>query len=93
VAIRIDRLLPGRRVGVRCLAATPARRLRPRCTRLVLQGTLRRTRRAGRTSTPFTGRIGRRALAPGRYRATVRATDTAGNVSRPHWIDFTVVAV
>ena len=92
VAIRIDRLLPGRRVGRLCLAATRARRFRPRCTRLVLQGTLRRTPRAGRTSTPFTGRIGRRALAPGRYRATVRATDTAGNVSRPHWIDFIVVA-
>ena len=76
----------------RCLAATRARRFRPRCTRLAVRGTLSRTRRAGRTSTPFTGRIGRRALAPGRYRATVRATDAAGNVSRPRSIDFTVVA-
>jgi hypothetical protein len=92
VAIRIDRLLPGRRVGRRCLAATRARRARPRCTRALLRGTLRRTGvRAGPRSTPFTGRLGRRALALGRYRATVTATDAAGNVSRPRSITFRVV--
>jgi glucose/arabinose dehydrogenase len=92
VAIRIDRLLPGRRVGRRCLAATRARRARPRCTRALLRGTLRRTGvRAGRRSTPFTGRLGRRALALGRYRATVTATDAAGNVSRPRSITFRVL--
>jgi hypothetical protein len=92
VTIAIDRLLPGRRVGRRCLAATRARRHRPRCTRALRRGTLVRTGVvAGRRSTPFSGRLGRRSLAPGRYRATLRATDAAGNVSRPATIRFRVV--
>jgi hypothetical protein len=92
VTFRIYRLLPGRRVGRRCLAPTRARRRRPPCTRALLRGTLRRTvARAGRRSTPFTGRIGRRALALGRYRATLTTADAAGNVSAPRSITFTVV--
>jgi hypothetical protein len=46
---------------------------------------------AGRRSTPFSGRIGRRPLPPGRYRATLRATDAAGNVSAGVAMAFTVV--
>jgi hypothetical protein len=92
VTFRIYRLLPGRRVGRRCLAATRARRGRPRCTRAPLAGTLYRTAAAGRRSTPFSGRVGRRALRPGGYRATLRATDAAGNPSAGVAIGFTVVA-
>jgi Glucose / Sorbosone dehydrogenase len=91
VTFRIYRLLPGRRVGRRCLPATRARRARPRCTRAPLAGTLYRTARAGRRSTPFSGRIGGRALLPGNYRATLRATDAAGNVSAGVAIAFTIV--
>jgi hypothetical protein len=39
----------------------------------------------------FSGRIGRRALAPGAYRALVRATDAAGNRSAAATVRFTVV--
>ncbi len=46
----------------------------------------------GAVSTPFTGRIGRRALRLGRYRATVTATDAAGNRSRPRRVTFRIVA-
>jgi glucose/arabinose dehydrogenase len=91
VTIAIDRLAPGRRVGSRCLAATRARRQRPRCTRALRRGTLVRTGvAAGRHSTPFSGRLGRRSLAVGRYRATLRATDAAGNVSRAARIRFRI---
>jgi hypothetical protein len=46
----------------------------------------------GRRSTPFSGRLGRRPLAAGRYRATLRATDAAGNLSRPVSVRFRIVA-
>jgi hypothetical protein len=42
-------------------------------------------------SSHFSGRIGRRALAPGAYRAIVRATDAAGNRSAAATVRFTVL--
>jgi DNA-binding beta-propeller fold protein YncE len=91
VRISIQRGAPGRRVGKHC--RKPTRRLRHRhaCTRLVTAGTLRRSQRSGRRSVRFSGRIGRRALQPRRYRATIRATDAAGNVSRPKSLSFRIV--
>jgi hypothetical protein len=55
------------------------------------QGTLTSTQRAGAVSLPFRGKVGRRTLKPGRYRATLVATDGAGNRSRPKSLAFTVV--
>jgi hypothetical protein len=40
----------------------------------------------------FGGRIGRRALSPGRYRATISATDGAGNRSARKRTSFRIVA-
>jgi hypothetical protein len=92
VTIRIARARLGRRAGRRCLAATRARRHLPGCTRLAAAGTLSRRLAAGRRSVPFSGRIGRRPLEPGRYRATLTARDTAGNVSHSQMLSFTIVA-
>jgi hypothetical protein len=92
VTIRIARARLGRRAGRRCLGATRARRRLPGCTRLVAAGTLSRRLAAGRRSVPFSGRIGRRPLEPGRYRATLTARDTAGNVSHSQTLSFTIVA-
>lgn len=47
--------------------------------------------RAGVNRIAFTGRTRRRVLRPGRYRATVRAVDAAGNRSAPRRITFKVV--
>jgi len=44
-------------------------------------GTLRRAGRTGANRVAFSGRIGRRALRPGRYRLRVTAVDPAGNRS------------
>lgn len=44
-------------------------------------GTLRRSAFAGASRVAFSGRIGRRALRPGRYRLIVEARDAAGNVT------------
>jgi hypothetical protein len=95
VRITIERALAGRRARKRsgpCRAATRKRARNRRCTRYKRSGTLtRKGEGPGRDSTAFSGRIGRRALKPGRYRATLRATDTAGNRSSAKRISFRVV--
>jgi hypothetical protein len=92
VRIQIERARPGRRIGKRCMAPTHKLRKRRRCTHYTPTGTLtRRNLPAGPNTIPFSGRIGQRALAPGRYRATVTATDPAGNRSTPTRATFTMV--
>jgi hypothetical protein len=77
VRIRIYQSLAGRRSGKRCVKPTKRLRRARRCTRLVLKGTLtRRSARQGANSIRFTGRIGRRKLARGSYRAIITATKT-----------------
>jgi hypothetical protein len=90
VAAAIRRARSGRRVGKKCLAPTRARRKRRRCTRYVLAGTLRRTAKAGSNKITFSGRLNRRALRPGRYRATFTAT-VAGTRSAARTLTFKVV--
>ena len=76
VRIDIFSRQPGRSAGGKC--KKPTRRLikRKPCTRLVLKGSLSRKVAAGKNSTAFSGRIGRRALKSGKYLARI----TAGNV-------------
>ena len=92
VTLTIQRSLPGRRVGRSCRKPTRSNRTRRRCTRFVLAGRLtRRNLGPGRVSTRFSGRIGRRKLAVGKYRATVGATDAAGNRATARRISFYIV--
>jgi hypothetical protein len=91
VTVRIQRKLPGRRVGRVCRRPTQLLRSRPRCTRLVLKATLRRTARVGLNRIAFSGRARGRALAPGRYRAAFTAANTAGT-SPVRALSFTIVA-
>ncbi len=91
VIVRIDRRAAGRLVGKRCVAPTRRLRRRRACTRFLRAGTLTRTRSAGRRSIAFSGRIGRRALRVGDYRAVVTAVDAARNVSRARTVTFTIV--
>ena len=52
-----------------------------RCTRATTVVTLTRTGHAGLNRVPFSGRIGRRALAPGGYEAAFTAINSAGSSS------------
>lgn len=91
VRIQIGRALPGRLAGTRC--RPPSRRLQRhrRCTRWIKVGLLRRVDlSAGPTRLRFSGRIGRRPLRPGRHRATITATDGAGNHSPRRRASFTI---
>ena len=53
-------------------------------------GSLRRDSAQGANTIRFSGRIGKRALRPGSYRAVIRATDAAGNRSRPRTVGLRV---
>jgi hypothetical protein len=55
-------------------------------------GKLSRAGRAGKNRIAFTGRIGKRALKPGRYVAVVQARDPEGRVSQKRTVRFTIVA-
>ena len=92
--IKIALKTRGVRVGKRCHAAT--RRLtrgkrRRSCTLYRSKGTLVRHGLVGAARLPFSGRIGRKALKPGRYRATGIATDSAGHTSTKSNVTFRVV--
>jgi hypothetical protein len=90
LTIRFDLLRPGRRLGARCVP--PRRNLRRACVRPLARGALvLNNRPRGQNAVALTGRVGRRLLVPGLYRATVRARDAAGNLSAPRTIRFTIL--
>jgi extracellular elastinolytic metalloproteinase len=90
--IAIDRADSGRRLGRRCRPAKRSLRRKPRCTRYVRMGRLEKANlRAGTQRLSFSGRFRSRALKAGRYRATLTATDLAGNRTRAIRLTFTVV--
>lgn len=92
VTITIQRARPGRRTAGRCVKRTPALRRAKKCTRYTKTGALRRASAEGANKVPFSGRIGRKALRPGRYRALFVATDAAGNKTpKPVARSFTVI--
>ena len=97
--LTIARAETGVRVGSACrkrtrrlLAQLRRRKQRVRrCTRYVRAGVLTRTSHQGANRVAFSGRIGKRALKPARYRTTLTATDPAGNTSAPRNVTFTIV--
>jgi hypothetical protein len=90
--ITIQRPRPGRRLRGRCRKPSKRLRSRPRCTRWVRVGALTRRVGAGESRVKFSGRLGRKALKLGRYRAVLVATDAAGNRSSASRVRFRVVA-
>ena len=91
VKVAIAQRFPGRRSGKRC--AVPSRKLRTHaaCARLLARVGLARHAKAGRGSLVFSGRWGKRHLAPGSYQATLTAKDAAANASKPVTVRFRVI--
>ncbi len=87
LSIRIARLVPGRKSGTRC--STKARRGK-RCTVVRSVGSLSASGRAGKVTLTVPAKVARRTLAPGRYRITVRATDSGGLRSAARTLTVTV---
>lgn len=89
VRLEVVRETVGRRTGGRCRAASAANRSRPACTRRLSMGAVRVAGRSGQNEVAFRGRIGRRTLAPGRYR--VRVSAAAGGRTARGTVTFRVV--
>ena len=62
-----------------------------RCKAYKRIGRIQQAVTPGRNTINFSGRIAGRRLRPGRYRALLVITDTAGNVSRAEQIRFRVL--
>jgi len=62
-----------------------------RCKAYTKIGSIRQTVGPGRNTIRFSGRIAGHRLRPGRYRALLVITDSAGNVSRVERINFRVL--
>jgi hypothetical protein len=73
VTITIQSLEKGRIRKGKCVKPTPRLRRAKRCTRVRTRGVLHRSGKAGANDVPFSGRIGKKPLSPGRYRAVLAA--------------------
>jgi len=85
LAVKVERLSRGRRSGTRCRKETAKLRRRHAkpCTRGTKLTTLTKTGlAAGAGKTRFRAKIKKKTLKPGTYRATLIATDAAGNRSK-----------
>jgi hypothetical protein len=95
VRITIERVLPGRIRGRgasrKCVKPTARNRRARRCKRYKRVTALAANEQAGRQSTAFSGRVRRRALKPGRYRARLVATDALGARSAERRIALRIV--
>jgi hypothetical protein len=92
LTVTLQRRVAGRRKGARCVRPTRALRKAKRCNRYVAAGKLTRTQTMGGSyKLPFSGRVGSKALPVGNYRATLLATDPAGNKSMPMQLTFRIV--
>jgi hypothetical protein len=92
VTILITGSAPGKRIGRKCVAPTRRNAGKRACTRVVTYATLTRLSKAGHNETPFSGRIGGRALKPGRYKATFISKAATGTATRSSSLSFKLVA-
>jgi nitrous oxidase accessory protein NosD len=90
VTFAVERVFPGRKVGRKCRPVTRTNRGKRRCTRYRLVGRFAVSSRAGRNEKPFSGKIGKRSLGAGRYRAILSAVDAGGNRSKPKLLKFRI---
>ena len=92
VVLTVERPTTGRRSGRSCVKQTRRNRKANKCTRYVRGGAINGgTGTAGANALPFSGRIGKKALKPGKYRAALVAVDAAGNKSAAKTVAFKVV--
>jgi Tol biopolymer transport system component len=91
VTFRIERKVPGRKKGKKCVKVTKKNKAKKKCSRFVKAGKLvRKGQKKGARTVVFSGRIGKKKLKPGKYRVAMTAYNKSGaskKVIRP----FTIV--
>jgi hypothetical protein len=95
LSILIQRVVPGKKARKGKKRICKPVHKQPKhgaCKALRRRATLTRNIAAGRGRVSLTGRIGKRRMAPGRYRLTITATDGAGNRSKAIHRSFTILA-
>ena len=91
VLFTIEQALPGRRSGRSCVKQTRKNRGKRKCTRFQRFGRFAAASKAQSNRKRYSGRIGRKAMRPGKYRAVLVATDAAGNPSASKTLKLKVV--
>ena len=92
VALTFTQLVPGRRVGGRCVAATDRNRSGPKCKRAVIAGSLPVAAHSGLDKVNFQGRLSHsKKLRPGNYTATISTRDGSGLTTLARPLTFTIV--
>ena len=82
VAFTVERALSGRRSGKRCVKPTGKNAKKKKCTRYAkVKGGFSHKGKKGTNRVTFTGKLGKKKLAPGTYRLRAVATDAAKNKS------------
>jgi hypothetical protein len=80
VTFGVERRLPGRKVGKRCVKPTKANRTKKKCSRFKpVKGGFTHSGQAGQNRFKFSGRIAGKGLKPGSYRLVGKT----GSVSKP----------
>ena len=79
----LDRGAKGRVVGGHCRRETHTNRRYKACPFYVRSGSFKQAGKEGTNVKPFSGRIGKRTLAPAHYKVTLVAVDAMGNPSTP----------
>jgi hypothetical protein len=87
----IQRRLPGRKVGKRCVKPTRRNRAARRCTRYVSRRGFNKPSKAGTNRYRFSGRLRGKKLAPGAYRMRAVAVDAEGHKSAPKYAPFRIL--
>lgn len=80
--LSVEKRAKGKRSGKKCVKPTAKNRSKKNCTRWIpVRGSIKAAGVAGSNSIAFNGKLNRRALASGKYRFKVLATDAANNSS------------
>jgi DNA-binding beta-propeller fold protein YncE len=92
VVFRIERPASGRKVGKSCRKPSRRNRHARPCTRYLKVGAFAVQGLDGTNRKAWSGKLGKRGIAPGRYRATLTATNPGTSPSTPRQLSFKVVS-
>ena len=91
IQVKIERRLPGRKVGKMCKKPTAGNASKMKCNRYVKLGSRSKSGKAGWNEIAFGGKLKGKPLAPGGYRVTAVATDSEKGRSAPKSAAFRVL--